>query len=127
MSKTSDLRRLVNALVKPIIPCVYYRRASSSAQFPYAVFTFDRINIDDLHLDVFDLRFDLWDSAESITRLDDIADTIEKLLHMRNDPQPGILPTFFRSDRFYVEESDKKNQHLELHFDVRLYEREVST
>lgn len=122
MSKTADLRKLIVEKLVAVIPRVYYRRAPNNAGMPYATFELQRANLGDLARDDLDLCVDLWDNARSPKAVDGLADKIEAVFHAANLPQDRILPTFYRESRYPVDDPDKDYQHLQLHFQVQLYE-----
>ena len=64
---------------------------------------------------------DLYDRGDD-SRLDEIADAIEKELDGLNCPSDGILPTFFLESRYPVEEKDKELYHTQMHLQVHLYD-----
>lgn len=124
MSKTADLRKLITSLLNTIEGQTYYRTASKNAKHPYKVFDLTRINLEDSTRDDLELTVDLWDLVNNPKRVDSIADEIEEIFNVANLPQDTILPTFFRSGRYPIEDSDKDIQHLQLTFQVQLYTRE---
>lgn len=124
MSKTYDLRKLVTDKLNTVPGATYHRKASADAEFPYKVYYLQRVECPDSLRDLFDLCVDVWgDADEDFSVLDNIGDAIESLFNCVNLPKDNILPTFFRSSRFPVDDPDKSLLHLQLHFDVQLYER----
>lgn len=121
MSKTADLRKLLQSQLATISGATYHKRAPDTAVFPYKVFTMFRTNIGDLERDDIDLCIDIWDKSTDTKAVDSIADDIEDLLNAANLPQSTILPTIYRDSRFYVDDSDKDIQHVQMHFTVQNY------
>lgn len=126
MGKTQALRALIKAQLDTVSGGTYHKHAHRDATFPYKVFSISRVNLGDLSRDDFDVCIDIYDRAPDTKTVDQIGDDIEALFNDANLPQSTILPTFFRSSRYPVEESDKLNQHVQMHFDVELYELEVT-
>lgn len=120
MSKTLALRELIKSLLCPLCPA-YYRRAKTNTAVPYLTFDLSRADLQDSTVDILDLCVDLYDRSEDPKAVDEIADKLEEMLNAANLPQPTILPTFFPTSRYPVEESDRSIQHLQLHFYVQLY------
>lgn len=123
MSKTADLRKLVKEQLQTIQGETYHREASNDAAFPYKTFTLQSVTFTDAR-DDFDLCVDIWHRGDWKV-VEEIADQIEELLQNTNLPQTTILPTFFRENRYNLEDPDKTLQHIQLRFIVQLYELEV--
>ncbi len=121
MGKTADLRKLIIAQLNTLTGSTYYRRAPSTAGYPYKVFDLSRVDLGDPTRDDFELQVDIWDHAADPKAVDEIADQMEILFNGKNLPQPTILPTFFKSSRYPVEDPDKDIQHTQLTFLVELY------
>lgn len=123
MSKTADLRKLVNEQLQTIQGGTYHREAPNNAAFPYKTFTLQSVTFTDAR-DDFDLCVDIWHRGDWKV-VEEIADQIEELFQNTNLPQSTILPTFFRENRYNLEDPDKTLQHIQLRFIVQLYELEV--
>ncbi len=122
MSKTADLRKLVREQLQTTRGETYHREASERAAFPYKTFTLNSVSFMDAR-DDFDLCVDIWHRGDWKV-VEEIADQIEKLFQNTNLPQSTILPTFFREGRYNLEDPDKTLQHIQLRFQVQLYELE---
>ena len=121
ISKTNDLRRLVQARLKDITPLVYYRKADEDALYPHIVHLIDRVNILAEHRDDVSLVVDIWTKSDSVAN--ELADAVEKSFDRENLPQETILPTFFLETRITVEDEDKSISHIQMTFTVQNYER----
>lgn len=124
MGKTAALRKLIQAQLSLTPGSVYHRRAPQSARYPYKVYSLRGVSFMDAR-DDFILDIDIWNNAEDQTVAEDIADQIEHQLDRANLPQDAIFPTFFRDARQNLDDPDKSLQHIELTFQVQLYEKEV--
>ena len=124
MSKTAALRRLTREKLQTTQGETYHRTAPKDAAFPYKTFTltsaafFDRLR-DDLELEV-----DIWTREKDWKVVEEIADQVEALFNDANLPEPPIFPTFFRENRYSLDDPDKSLQHIQLRFLVQLYEEE---
>ena len=123
MSKTSALRAVVQQLLSACPGGTYHRRAPDDMPYPYKVFSL-RSTVYTGARDDLDLCVDVWDLGADPKRSEEIADAVERALDGVNAPQLGILPTFFRDSRIPVEDPNKDIQHIQLHFQVQLYEEE---
>ena len=119
MNPTYELRLLVSRLLSHTGGAAFFRNASANAEYPYKTFSFERVDYEDPRL--YDLCIDLYDRGDD-SRLDEIADAIEKELDGLNCPSDGILPTFFLDIRYPVEEKDKELYHTQMHLQVHLYD-----
>lgn len=122
MSKTAELRKLTREQLQTTPGETYHREAPADASYPYKTFTLQSVNFADTR-DDFDLCVDIWHRGDWKV-VEEIADQIEKLFQSTNLPQSTILPTFFRENRYNLEDPDKTLQHIQLHFLVQLYELE---
>lgn len=123
MSKTAELRKLVKEQLQTIQGETYHREAQNDASFPYKTFTLQSVTFTDAR-DDFDLCVDIWHRGDW-KEVEEIADQIEKLFQNTNLPQETILPTFFRENRYNLDDPDKTLKHIQLRFNVQLYELEV--
>lgn len=122
MSKTAELRKLTKEQLQSTPGETYHFEAPHDAPYPYKTFTLKSVTFTDAR-DDFDLCVDVWHRGDWKV-VEEIADQIEKLFQSTNLPQSTILPTFFRENRYNLEDPDKTLQHIQLHFLVQLYELE---
>lgn len=123
MSKTNELRKLIVESLKPICDKVFYENADDENMYPHVVYSFNPVDLGDLFRDDLILNIDVWDKAESASRVEDICDSIESIFNAENLPQEKILPTFFRISRTPVKDEDKTIRHRLLRFQIQNYER----
>lgn len=123
MSKTKLLRKQVKEQLQTVQGGTYHRKAPKDAAYPYKTFTLSSATFTDARDDMM-LEIDIWDRSLDPKTAEDIADEIEALLGSANLPAPPIYPTFFRDNRYTLDDPDKNLQHIQLHFLVQLYEEE---
>lgn len=123
MSKTNELRKLIQSQLKTKCSNVYYEQAIDSALYPHCVYNFASIDLGDLIRDDLVLEVDVWDKGNSCTAIENLCDQIEELFNNANLPQDKILPTFFRISRIPVKDEDKSIKHRLLKFQIQNYER----
>lgn len=123
MSKTKTLRKLVNEKLQTVLGETYHRRAPDDATYPYKTFRLDSVAFTDARDDQ-ELEIDIWDRSPDPKPAEDIADQIEALFADANLPAPPIYPTFFRENRYTLDDPDKTLQHIQLRFLVQLYKEE---
>mgnify|MGYP003295328876 CR=1 FL=1 len=124
MSKTTTLRKLIREKLQTVPGESFHRTAPKDAAYPYKTFTLASVAFPDSLRDDFELEVDLWDRANDWKNIEEIADQIEALFNDNNLPQPPIYPTFFRENRYSLDDPDKNLQHIQLRFQVQLYEEE---
>ncbi len=122
-TKTNDLKKLIMTQLKTLTSNVYYEIAADNALYPHIVFSFKMINLGDLWRQDYTLDVEVWDKGQNTTRIDSLCDDIERLLHMQNLPQTGILPTFYLIDRRSILDEDKSIKHRLVRFQIQNYER----
>lgn len=121
--RTNDLKKLVQTKLKTVATNVYYEVADDKAVYPHLVFSFRRLDLNDLSRQDYILQVDVWDRSNKTQVVDDLADEVENLLQAQNLPQTDILPTFYLIDRKMVEDEDKMIRHRQIQFQVQNYER----
>lgn len=123
MNKTRTLRKLVTEKLRTVEGGVYHRIAPKDAAYPYKTFTLSSASFMDARDDQ-ELEVDIWDRSLDPKTAEDIADQIEALFADTNLPTPPIYPTFFRENRYTLDDPDKNLQHIQLRFLVQLYKED---
>ena len=121
MSRTNDLKKLIQTKLKTLTTNVYFEQATYNAMYPHIVFSFREINLDDLSRQDYTLNVDVWDKGTNTTAIDTLADSVEDLLHTQNLPQTNVLPTFYKIDRKSIEDPDKSIKHRLVRFQIQNY------
>lgn len=124
MNKTTALRKLIRERLQTAPGESYHRVAPADAAFPYKTFTLTSAAFPNSLRDDLELEVDIWARAKDWKVVEEIADQVEALFNDANLPQPGIYPTFFRENRYSLDDPDKNLQHIQLRFLVQLYEEE---
>ena len=115
MSKTKILRKLITEKLRTVPGGVYHRIAPKDAAYPYKVFTLSDASFMDARDDI-ELEVDVWDRSNDPKTAEDVADQVEDLFRDTNLPEPPIYPTFFRENRYTLDDPDKNLQHIKLRF-----------
>lgn len=121
ISKTNDLRKLVQAQLKTITANVYHKNAADDALYPHIVHAIEGTNKIAEHRDDVSVVVDVW--TKSASEAIEMADAVERILDRENLPQGTILPTFFLESKNDVKDEDKSISHIQLAFNVQNYER----
>lgn len=121
ISKTNDLRKLVQTQLKSITANVHYKNADEGTLYPHIVHVVERTNKIVEHRDDVSVVIDVW--TKSATEAVELADSVERILDRENLPQDTILPTFFLESKIDVKDEDKSISHIQLTFNVQNYER----
>ncbi len=120
-SKTIELRKVVTKLLKEVNKQVYYESATDKATYPYIVYNFDTVNLDNYPRDDIFLTIDVWDQGENSTKIETLADNIESALNMENKPSDKVLPTFYLDDRRSISDEDETIRRRQLKFTIQNY------
>ena len=123
ITRTNDLKKLIQTKLKTLTTNVFFEQATDDALYPHIVFSFNEINLGDMSRQDYTLYVDIWDKGKSSTRVDELADKVEDLLHSENLPQDKILPTFYKIDRKSLLDSDKDIKHRLVRFQIQNYVR----
>lgn len=121
--RTNDLKLLVQTKLKTVTTKVYHELADEGAVYPHIVFSFRRIDLGDLSRQDYILEVDVWDKGNSTVQVDNLADSVEKLLQAENLPQDHVLPTFYLINRQNLPDEDRTIRHRRIQFQVQNYER----
>lgn len=123
MSRTNDLKKLIQTKLKTLTTNVFFEQATDNAIYPHIVFSFREISLNDLSRQDYTLDIDVWDKGTSTTAIDNLADSVEDLFHTENLPQKNVLPTFYKIDRKSVDDPDKSIKHRLVRFQIQNYVR----
>ena len=123
MNKTTILRKLITEKLLTVQGGAYHRFAPKDAPFPYKTYTMSSVAFVDARDDM-EVEVDIWDRADNSKTVEDIADQVEALFADTNLPTPPIYPTFFRENRYTLDDPDKTLQHIQLRFLVQLYKED---
>ena len=118
MSKTVELRRDIQQLLKSYYEKVFYRRSDSEEEYPYLVYTIE---------DIFQakvLNIDIWSQGSNTEEVETIADIIEKIDKEVITNENHALILYYNEDRKWVDDEDKNIQHINLSFEIRYYGKE---
>lgn len=124
MSKTVALRKLVMEQLQTVQGETYHKIAPKDAAYPYKTYELSSVAFPNSLRDDFDLLVDIWDRSPNPRAAEELADQIERLFNDANLPRSPIFPTFFRENRYNLDDPDKTLQHIQLRFLVQLYEQE---
>ena len=124
MGKTLALRKLINEKLQTVSGETYHKTASKDVAYPYKTYELSSVVFPDSSRDDYELEVDIWDRSQDPKNAEEIADKIEDLLNDANLPEPPIYPTFFRDNRYTLDDPDKNLQHIQLRFIVQLYKEE---
>ena len=122
-TRTNALKKLVQEKLKTLTTNVYCEQAADNALYPHIVFAFKEINLGDLSRQDYTLEVDVWTKGTNSTTIDELSDKVEDLLHTQNLPQTNILPTFYKTDRKSILDSDKSIKHRLIRFQIQNYVR----
>ena len=123
VTRTNDLKKLIQTKLKTLTTDVYYEQARDNALYPHIVFSFKEVNLGDLSRQDYMLEVDVWDKNTSTYNAEELADKVEDLLHTQNLPQDKILPTFYKVDRKSILDPDKDIKHRQIRFQIQNYVR----
>lgn len=120
MSKTNEIRKIVQTNIDSVINC-FYRIADPKASFPHAVYDFESIDLGDINRDDLILIVDIWGKGKDTSTIEEIADNIESMFNAANLPSEEVLPTFYRISRKPIDDEDKTIIHRQLKFQIQNY------
>ena len=85
MSKTLDLRKLIQERLLTVCSNVFYETAPNDKVYPHIVWNLERIDLGDIYRDDLMIDIDLWDRGPDAKRIETMADGIEALF-AEHDP-----------------------------------------
>lgn len=121
MSKTLELRKVIQSNLSSVAERVYFEIAPAKATFPYIVYDLSSTNYGNSPRDDVMLIIDIWDKSSDTSVIERLTDTIETLLNNLNNPTPTVLPTFYLENRQSIQDEDKSIKRRQLRFEVQNY------
>lgn len=115
-NRTNELKKSIVSILKPMCEKVYYRKASSKANYPYITY-FLKHTKDEHKYDYF-FEIHIW--TKDIKLAEELADKVEKLdgCVYRNEYHSFDLDLNSRNN---VEDEDKELQHIVLLFNLTYF------
>ena len=131
MSRTAELQSLVQSKITaiyhegttPVAYSAYADEAPDGSAFPYVVYNIDSFGYEDARDDI-TLVVDIWDEYPNYSRVELMADKIEKAFtgDAWHSDTATILPQFFRYIRTKVPDPNKKLKRIQLKIQIQNYE-----
>lgn len=122
MSKTTELRKQLRAIIKAQTANVYYVEAPDTKPYPYAVHELTEISYDDGRT-LMELEVNVLDYGKDSSAAEEIADKIQSALHKYFFINHAIEFTVYQGMRNIVKEEDKQVIRRRLLFEVHLHEK----
>ncbi|HBA50086.1 MAG TPA: hypothetical protein DCZ91_20300 [Lachnospiraceae bacterium] len=101
----------------------YYEEAPGEAEYPYMVFSVQRLSDDEGKLS-YSLEVDVWDQNEYYSRAESMMDALEKKLHRCNHMSDKFLIRIFRGRRQNIPDPDKTIKRVREQFEMQVFEKE---
>lgn len=117
-----DLRKIIKTELKKITARVFYKDSSATMEYPYVTYRLNRSK--DEYLDLILLTIDIWDKSTDTTRIELMAESIEKALDHTTINTTENMPTFYFENVLDVEDEDKSIERRQLKFSIRNYSKE---
>lgn len=120
MSKTLELRKDIVRLLKSEHNEVHYRKAPSTATYPYIVFSISDMG------ESKELELNYWDRNSNTETIEILADNIETLLDETNITNEHHSITFYNNyDRKFIDDEDKSILRINETFEIRYFGKGV--
>ena len=123
MSKTTDLKARITAILKTLCSRVYDELAPDSREFPYIVFCLESVMAG--CRENYSLEINCYDYGTDPARADGLADSIENLLKDYTYISDLMQFRTFLNNRSSIHEEDKKIKRKRLLFDLYYFERRI--
>lgn len=117
-SKTIELRKDIQKLLKEIYDQVSYRRASNDTAYLYVVYSIKDIG------ESKELEINIWDKNSDTTKIEEIADKIEKLDKEIVTNENHSFSLWNNNDRQWIDDEDKNILRINMTFELRYFEKE---
>ena len=118
MSKTIELRKDIQNIFKSITENVYFRKANRNSLYPHIVYS-----IEDIY-NAKVLTIDIWDKYIDTSRIEEIADNLEKIKNIVVNSEFHSFILYYNNDRKWVDDEDKEIQRINLSFQINYYGKE---
>lgn len=125
--QTNELRRVVESrlysiITEQAIAEISYRIGSEDAMFPHIVWDITGIRPTDHGREDYELDVHIYTQGDAFKAYS-IADAVIDLFRFTNIPQEdGLLPTFYESSAFSVEDTDKSIVHVVVRLEGHAYD-----
>lgn len=113
-----ELKRELEALTG-----AYYEEAPDEAEYPYMVFSAQRLSDDEGKLS-YSLEVNVWDQNEYYSRAESMMDVLEKKLHRCNHMADKFLIRIFRGRRQNIPDPDRTIKRVREQFEMQVFEKE---
>lgn len=117
-SKTIELRKDIQKLLKEVYDQVSYRRVSDDTPYPYVVYSIKDIG------ESKELEINIWDKNSDTTQIEEIADKIEELDKEIVNNENHSFSLWNNNDRQWIDDEDKNILRINMTFELRYFEKE---
>lgn len=121
MSKTIELKKALNTLLKTVATRVFYEEAAAIKVYPYVVFELSEIGYD-AGKTLYQLEVNALDYGSDTTTVETLADDIQELLNKYYYINTNIQFSIYKGIKGSVKESEKEIIRRRLLFEVQLHE-----
>lgn len=119
MSKTIELRKDINSILKQLKCPVFYRRATDKVKFPYIVYTLKDVGDSKL------IEIDYWDNDSDTTVIETLADDVFFLLDKETLTNENHSISFYHNqDKQWLDDEDKNLSRINESYILRYYGKE---
>lgn len=117
-----EIRKELNARLKSIHPQVYFLRASEKATFPYLVYEFEIIDLED-GLKLLTLDVDGWDNNPDTTALETLMSNVHASFKETTIINESMVVSFHSDRRLPIIDDDASLNRRKYIYLGRLFER----
>lgn len=123
--KKEALEKFLKKILDDIVEVkIYNDEAPKTAQYPYIVLDSSNLSSNyNPRIDV-DLEINIWDSYQNYSRVNNIADIIQKTLDTNSFDSENIVGTFYLNIRKNVIDENKQIKRTYMTFQIELYFKE---
>ena len=116
----NELIKIIYSELKKVHEKVYQCEADENSDYPYVTFNLQTgIKTDTRYDDV--LNIEIWDTNEDTSEIENIADSIERLLDFKCINTDNLSTVFYRETRANSTQADDEVYCRELRFETQTY------
>ena len=121
MSKTTELRKQLQIILKTVADRVHYEEAPSTESYPYVVYEVSEL-VYNYGLTTMQLEINVLDYGTSSGVVEQLADLIQDTLHKCYFINEIIQFSIYKGNKIIIKEEDKQIIRRRMNFEIQLHE-----
>lgn len=121
---TNEINKTIVSYLKENGIVAVDNEAIGNEEYPYAVVTTSRLSVND-NISSWSLEVNVWDKNDFYSRVETIADEVERLLDFARLKSGNNLLCIFKDQKSNIDDIDLAIKRVKIQFDLSIYESEM--